>query len=77
MLPGLVMRLLVAGSTTRVTSSAPTTSNGSKSDDIQLDVIKLVSLIHLLKEALHLFQGESDALLCRNLHHPLVERFRV
>ena len=55
----------------------PTTSNGSESDDVQLEIIELVILIHLLEESPYLLLRDGHALLCRKFHHPLVGRFRV
>ena len=61
------MRFLLAA----LAVSLFTTSNGSKGNSIQLNIVKLTFLIHLLEEALHLIQREGDALLSSEFHHPL------
>ena len=57
--------------------AVPATSNGSESDDIQFEIIKLLIIVHLLEESLHLFHRECDALLCCNLHHAADGGIRV
>ena len=77
MLASLIFALVPQLSAPQSFPSIAHTSNGSESDDIQLEIIELIVLIHLLEESLHLFHCEDHALLCRNLHHPLAGRLRV
>ena len=46
------MRFLLAAMTLMRSTTTP--SNGSESDDVQLEIIELLILIHLLEETLHL-----------------------